>query len=322
MTSRKLGKAQVQVSELGFGAAQIGNLHSPVDDATAFAAVEAAWRAGVRYFDTAPHYGLGLSERRLGAALADKPRGAYVVSTKVGRLLVPNPAGRGSDLSEGGFAVPDALMRQLDYSADGARRSLEASLERLGLDHVDVVYVHDPDDPAHLQQAIYEAIPALCKLRDEGVVGAVGAGMNYWQPLLRVVREADVDAVMLAGRWTLLDRSGAPLLEECLQRGVSVVAAAPFNSGLLAYDWPPEGALWDYAPAPPEVLGKARDLARVCRRHGTTLPAAALQFPLRHKAVASVVAGVRTAEQARACAEHFAAIVPEAAWRELEVMAH
>jgi len=316
--ARKLGNTELEVSELGFGAAQIGNLHSPVDDATALGAVEAAWEAGVRYFDTAPHYGLGLSERRLGAALATKARGDFAVSTKVGRLLVPNTAPVGSDLAAGGFAVPDELTRQLDYSADGVRRSLEESLGRLGLDRVDIVYVHDPDDPAHLAQTLKEAIPALCKLRDEGAVGAVGAGMNYWQPLFRIVKESDVDAVMLAGRWTLLDRSGEPLLELCEERGVSVVAAAPFNSGLLARPWPEEGALWNYAPAPGELLAKARALAEVCRRHGISLPAAALQFPLRHPAVASVVAGMRTSAQARECAANAGATIPEAVWAELD----
>jgi D-threo-aldose 1-dehydrogenase len=316
--ARKLGRTGVEVSELGFGAAQIGNLHSPVDDQTASGAVEAAWEAGVRYFDTAPHYGLGLSERRLGAALAGKPRSEFAISTKVGRLLVPNPAPVGSDLASGGFAVPDELTRELDYSADGVRRSLEASLERLGLDRVDIVYVHDPDEPGHLDQTVKEAVPALCKLRAEGVVGAVGAGMNYWQPLLRIVRESDVDAVMLAGRWTLLDRSGEALLEECDGKGVSVVDAAPFNSGLLARPWPEEGALWNYAPAPAELLAKARALAEVCQRHGVSLPAAAIQFPLRHRAVASVVAGMRTAEQARASVANAAARIPEAVWAELD----
>lgn len=316
MNTRKLGRTDVEVSELGFGGAQIGNLYTEVADETAAAAVDAAWEEGVRYFDTAPHYGLGLSERRLGAALAGRPRDEFVVSTKVGRLLVPNRSPRGSDLDVGGFAVADVLERRLDYSGDGVRRSLEASLQRLGLDRVDIVYVHDPDD--HLDQAVNEAIPALCELRDEGTVGAVGAGMNYWEPLLRIVRESDADAVMLAGRWTLLDRSGAPLLEECERRGVSVVAAAPFNSGLLSRPWPAEGAKWDYSPASGDMLAKARALATACREHGNTLPEAAVCFPLRHPAVATVVAGMRTAAQARGSAAYLAADISEAAWAALE----
>jgi len=318
LKTRKIGNTKVEVTELGFGAAQIGNLYAPVEDETAAAAVDAAWEEGVRYFDTAPHYGLGLSERRLGAALRRRPRDEFVVSTKVGRLLVPNAAPTGSDLQVAGFAVPDELTRELDYSGDGVRRSLEASLERLGLDRVDIVYVHDPDD--HLDEAVRESVPTLCQLRDEGVVGAVGAGMNYWQPLLRIVQETDADVVMLAGRWTLLDRSGEPLLEECERRGVSVVAAAPFNSGILGHPWPADGAMWNYEPAPEDILAKARALALTCQEHGLTLPETALCFPLRHPTVASVVAGMRTAAQARASAAYLGASVPEQLWAALEAV--
>lgn len=319
MNTRKLGSTDVEVSELGYGGAQIGNLYAPVDDETAALAVDAAWEEGVRYFDTAPHYGLGLSERRLGAALGRRSRDEFVVSTKVGRLLVKNRSPTGSDLDVGGFAVPDDLARELDYSADGVRRGLEASLERLGLDRVDIVYVHDPDD--YLDQAVRESIPALCQLRDEGVVGAVGAGMNYWEPLLRIVEESDADVVMLAGRWTLLDRSGEPLLEVCEARGVSVVAAAPFNSGLLSRPWPEEGAMWNYGPAPAEVLAKARALAAACREHGNTLPEVAVCFPLRHPAVASVVVGMRTAAHARTSTGYLGAQISEETWAALEGVA-
>jgi D-threo-aldose 1-dehydrogenase len=303
------------VSELGFGGASLGNLYVETSDAEARASVDAAWDGGVRYFDTAPHYGLGLSERRLGAALAGRPRAGYALSTKVGRLLVPNPAPTGSDLGSGGFAVPDDLVRRFDFSRDGVLRSLEASLGRLGVSGVDIVYVHDPDE--HVDQAIAEAIPALAELRDQGVIGAVGVGMNQWQAPLRMVREADLDVVMLAGRWTLLDRSGAPLLAECAERGVAVVAAAPYNSGLLARDWPEPGGHFDYGRAPEDILGRARALADTCRRQGTRLPAAALQFPLRHPAVISVVAGMRTADEVNAALRLLAEPVPEAAWDEM-----
>jgi D-threo-aldose 1-dehydrogenase len=312
----RLGRTNVEVTEVGFGGAQVGNLSSAVSDEGAFAAVDGAWEAGVRYFDTAPHYGLGLSERRLGRALAARPRNELVISTKVGRLLRPNPAPRGSDLETGGFDVPDNLTRVHDYSRDGVRRSLEESLQRLGMDRVDVIYVHDPDD--YMDQALCEALPALVELRDEGVVGAVGAGMNFWQPLVRVVKEADVDAVMLAGRWTLLDRSGEPLLAECEARGVSVVAAAPFNSGLLSRAWPPDEALFNYQLASGEVLARARKLAEICQAQGTSLPEAAMSFPLRHPAVACVVSGMRTAAQAASAARWAAAGISEEAWAALD----
>jgi D-threo-aldose 1-dehydrogenase len=303
------------VSELGFGGASLGNLYIETSGADARASVDAAWDGGVRYFDTAPHYGLGLSERRLGAALADRPRADYALSTKVGRLLEPNPVPAGSDLDSGGFAVPDDLVRRFDFSRDGVLRSLEASLGRLGVSRVDVVYVHDPDE--YVDQVIAEAIPALAELRDQGVIGAVGVGMNQWQAPLRMVREADLDVVMLAGRWTLLDRSGAPLLAECAERGVAVVAAAPYNSGLLARDWPEPGSHFNYGYAPADILDQARSLADICRRHGTRLPAAALQFPLRHPAVTAVVAGMRTADEVKAALRLLAEPVPEAAWAEL-----
>ncbi|MFI1092626.1 aldo/keto reductase [Streptomyces sp. NPDC020917] len=306
----------MHVTEFGFGAASLGNLYTRVDDETARGAVDAAYDGGVRYFDTAPHYGLGLSERRLGAALADRPRDDYVVSTKVGRLLLPNHAPTGSDLAAGGFDVTDELTRVHDYSRDGVRRSLDASLTRLGLDRVDILYVHDPEE--HLDQAVTEAIPALIALRDQGVIGAIGVGMNFWQPLLRVVTETDVDVVMLAGRWTLADRTGAPLLAACRQRGVSVVAAAPFNSGLLSRAWPPNDAYFDYGPASADVLAHARRLAAICREHGTTLPHAAMRFPLRDPAAACVVAGVRTPLEAQADCAWMTTEVPARLWDHLD----
>jgi aryl-alcohol dehydrogenase-like predicted oxidoreductase len=318
MKRNRLGRTGVWVTELGFGGASIGNLHQPVDDVQARGAVRAAWDGGVRYFDTAPHYGLGLSERRLGAALRDRPREQYVVSTKVGRLLVHNTAPTGSDLAAGGFAVPDDLVRQRDYSRDGVLRSLEASLERLRLDRVDIVYVHDAEN--HLDQALREAVPVLVELREQGVVGAIGAGMNFVAPLLRFVTEADVDAVMLAGRWTLADRTGAPLLAACMERGVSLIAAAPLNSGLLTQPYPPDDAHFDYEPAPPDVLGFARRLAAACDEAGTTLPHAAMQFPLQHPAVSSVVVGIRTQDHANSNRDWIMEPVPAALWDRLATL--
>jgi D-threo-aldose 1-dehydrogenase len=312
MNRRQVGLTGLSVTELGFGGAAIGGLFRPSSADVARAAVDAAWDAGIRYFDTAPHYGLGMSERRLGEALRGRPREEYVLSTKVGRLLAANPAPTGSDLGAAGFAVPDDLVRVLDYSADGVRRSLDASLQRLGLDRVDIVLVHDPDD--HADQAVTEALPALIELREQGVIGAVGLGMNQWQVPLRAVQETDLDVVMLAGRWTLADRSGAPLLEACADRNVSVLAAGPFNSGLLARAWPPDDAHFNYAPAPAGILENARMLALLSEQHGITLPQAALRFPLLHKAVACVVAGLGSPGHVRSAVDWLAAPVPETDW--------
>lgn len=239
-----LGGSGVPVSALSFGAAGIGNLFTEVTDEQAYEAVDAAWTSGIRYFDTAPHYGLGLSERRLGAALRDRPRADYTVSTKVGRLLEPVDTG-GDDLADG-FAVPATHRRAWNFSADGVRRSLDASLGRLGLDRVDVVYLHDPDD--HAEQAFREGYPALEKLRSQGVVGAIGAGMNQTDMLTRFVRETDVDVVLCAGRYTLLDHGAlTELLPAAQDRGTSVVIGGAFNSGLLADPRP--GATYDYTVA-------------------------------------------------------------------------
>jgi D-threo-aldose 1-dehydrogenase len=309
---RAIGRSSVTVSELGFGAAPIGNLYTAISDDDAQATVDAAWGAGIRYFDTAPHYGLGLSERRLGSALSRHSRDDYVVSTKVGRLLVDNPAPTGSDLLSGLFDVDDRLTRQLDYSADGVRRSLDESLDRLGLDRIDIVLVHDPID--FLDTVIANTIPALIRLRDQGVIGAVGVGMNLWEPLRRAVVETDIDVVMVAGRWTLLDRSAAPLLDACEQNSCSVLAAAPFNSGLLAQRWPETGSRFDYGPASDEVLERARALAAASNSGGATLPQAALQFPLLHPSVASVVAGMGTVGQVTENSALLAEPVSEAAW--------
>ncbi|WP_333778794.1 aldo/keto reductase, partial [Streptomyces sp. IBSBF 3136] len=309
---RSLGRSGVEVSPLGFGAAGIGNLYTPVDDECAHEAVRAAWQCGIRYFDTAPHYGLGLSERRLGAALREYDRAAFTVSTKVGRRLEPAD-GIGDDLAHG-FAVPARLRRVRDFGADGVRHTLEASLERLGLDRVDVVYLHDPDD--HAEQAFREAYPALERLRSEGVVGAIGAGMNQAEMLTRFVRDTDVDVVLCAGRYTLLDQSAArELLPEAAARGVSVVIGGAFNSGLLADPGP--AARYDYGRAPRELVERAQRLAAVAERHGITLRAAALAFCAAHPAVATVLAGARSAAEVHDCADQFGTPVPAAFWREL-----
>ncbi|MEV2211999.1 aldo/keto reductase [Streptomyces sp. NPDC050997] len=307
-----LGRSGVEVSTLAFGAAAIGNLFTEVGEEQAHEAVTAAWQRGVRYFDTAPHYGLGLSERRLGAALREHPRTEYTISTKVGRRLEPTQDG-GDDLANG-FAVPATHRRVWDFTADGVRRTVEASLERLGLDRVDAVYLHDPDD--HAEQAFREGYPALEKLRSEGVVGAIGAGMNQDGMLTRFVRDTDVDVVLCAGRYTLLDQHAlAALLPAAVARGTSVVIGGAFNSGLLADPRP--GATYNYAQAPAELLDRALRLKSVADRHGTTLRAAALAFCAAPEAVASVLVGVRSAAEIHDCADQFAAPVPAAFWQEL-----
>lgn len=314
MNQRSITGTALTMTELGFGASVIGNLYRPATDEDAAAAVAAAWDCGVRYFDTAPHYGLGLSERRLGAALRHYPRDQYVVSSKVGRLLVPNenPSGQDSE----GFAVPDTLRRQWDFSRDGVLRSIESTLNRTGLDRVDIVYLHDPDD--HWQQAADEAMPALAQLRDEGVVGAIGAGMNQSAMLARFLRETAADLVMLAGRYTLLDQGALEdVLPAALEHHKSVVAVGVFNSGLLANDQPAAGMKYDYQDAPAELIARAKAIAEICERHGTTLPAAAIAFPLAHPAVVNVTLGMRTPQQVARNVGLFRGGVPDALWADL-----
>jgi D-threo-aldose 1-dehydrogenase len=312
---REIRRTGVQLTTLGFGAAPIAGLYSLVDEATARATIDAAWEGGIRYFDTAPHYGLGLSERRLGDALRSRPRDDVVISSKVGRLLVARipPLARDDDM----FDVPGDLTRRRDYSRDGILRSLEATLLRTGLDRVDVLYIHDPDE--YWQQAVEEAVPALVELREAGVIGAIGVGMNQSAMLARFIRQTDVDVVMLAGRYTLLEQGAADdLLPAAREQGRSVVAAAVFNSGLLARDEVPETATYDYEQASADQLERARLLALVCREHGTTLPAAAIHFPLRHPAVASVVVGMRSPEEVHHNLAAYAQDVPDELWADLE----
>ena len=314
MGSAELGHGRNgAVTELGLGAAPLGNLFTPVSDDEAAACVDAAWDSGIRYFDTAPHYGIGLSERRLGAALRGRPRDAYTLSTKVGRLLEPVAEVTGDDLANG-FAVPATHRRIWDFSADGVRRSIEDSLTRLGLDRIDIAYLHDPDD--HGPQALAEAYPALEKLRAEGVVRAIGAGMNQSAMLTRFVRETDTDVVLLAGRYTLLDQDGlTELLPEAQRRGVAVVVGGAFNSGLLAD--PKPGATFDYAVAPDALLQRALRIKAVCERHGVPLRAAALRFPLDHPAVRSVLVGTRSAAEITDAAAMVAHPIPAGLWDEL-----
>lgn len=303
------------LTEVGFGGSQIGNLYREVDDASARAAVDAAWDAGIRYFDTAPHYGLGLSERRLGDALRDRPRGEYVLSTKVGRLLVDNPRGAGRQDDEG-FAVPATRRRQWDFSRDGILRSIEASLDRLGLDRIDIAYLHDPDE--HGEEASTVGVGALIELREQGVLGAIGAGMNQVGMLADFVERCDIDIVMVAGRYTLVDDAAADrLLPAAAERSVAVVAAAVYNSGLLSSARPAADAKYDYAAAPADLIERAHTIADIAERHGVDLPSVAVAYPLRRPEITSVVVGQRTAAQVVSTVARYRARVPDALWNEL-----
>jgi D-threo-aldose 1-dehydrogenase len=293
----------------------MGNLLRTVPDDEASGAVAAAWECGVRYFDVAPHYGLGLAERRLGLALRDRPQEEFLVSTKVGRLLrpVPNPTGARDDE---GFDVPADFVRVRDYSRDGVRRSLESSLERLGLDRIDIAFVHDPDD--FYREALDGAFPALEELRAEGVITSYGAGMNQSEMLTRFVERTDLDVVMLAGRYTLLEQGALDdLLPACVERGVSVVAAGVFNSGILATDVPQRFTTYNYEAPDEDTFDRAHRLAAVCTRLGTSLPAVAARFPLAHPAISTVCLGAYSAAQVRRNAALFEMDIPDGVWSEL-----
>ncbi|MFD5074059.1 aldo/keto reductase [Streptomyces sp. NPDC058371] len=313
MKTHRLGNSTVDVTELGFGGGPLGGLFAPLDDATAAEALATAWAAGIRYFDTSPHYGIGHSERRIGELLRGKPRAEFTLSTKVGRLLVPQDAAGRKDES---FEVPATHRRVWDFSRDGVLRSVEDSLKRTGADRIDILFLHDAEE--HFEVALNEGYPALDELRSQGVVGAVGAGMYHPGKLTRLVRETDVDAVMLSGRYTLLDHSALDdLLPLCTERGVSVLAVSIFNSGLLATPRPTAGARFDYAPASPELLRRVHRIADICEAHGVTVPQVAMAFPLLHPAVAGIVVGMRSAEEVRRNVEALEADVPARLWDDL-----
>lgn len=305
------------LGRLGYGAANLGNLHRVLTEEEAWAILEEAWDCGIRYFDTAPHYGLGLSECRLGAFLATRPRDEYVVSTKVGRLLRPNTAHAAELDLDNGFHVPADVMRVWDLSADGVRTSLTESLERLGLDRVDLLYVHDPERH-NLDQGIREALPAVAALRDEGIVSAVGVGSMVTRALIDSAETGLVDLLMVAGRYTIADDdAAAELLPECERRGVGIVAAAVFNSGLTAKDSPSPDSRFDYEPVHPDRLARVQRIASLCADFGVTLPSAALQFPLLSPVVRNVVVGGSTPAQVRQSVERANEPIPPALWAAL-----
>jgi D-threo-aldose 1-dehydrogenase len=294
------------------GTSQLGGLYTAVDDETAYGALEAAWSLGVRRFDTAPHYGAGLSERRVGAFLSQFPRDSYTLSTKVGRLLVPAEG----DLHDPYFVGGDPNIRVFDFSREGILRSFEDSLKRLGLDRIDTLYLHDPDD--HLDQAIGEGYPALATLREEGLISKIGAGMSNVPALERILRETTVDEIMLAGRYTLMDRCAADsLLPICLEKKVNVVAVGVYGSGLLADPRP--GAYYDYRAATDDEIDTAVDFRDAFAQHSIPLQAAAIQFPLQHPAIGSVGIGARNATQSKGNVDFLTWSIPDLVWRELKV---
>jgi D-threo-aldose 1-dehydrogenase len=293
---RKLGRTDVSLTVFGFGGTSLGNMYQAIDDKAAIEALDASFDAGVRYVDTAPLYGHGLSEHRVGGWLRRVRGEDIVLSTKVGWRLFP---ARGQPTEAGLFIDVPPFRRGLDYSYDGVMRSFEDSLQRLGTDRVDIVFIHDADRrnqgdafEQRFKEAMEGAYPALLKLREEGVIKAIGAGLNEWEACQRFAEAGDFDCFLLAGRYTLLDQESLDsFLPLCEKRGIGIVLGGPYNSGILATG-PVEGAHYDYAPASPEILEKTRRIEEVCRRHNVPLKAAALQFPLGHPTVASVIPGM------------------------------
>jgi D-threo-aldose 1-dehydrogenase len=317
------GIGGISFTELGFGAAPLGNLFRAITEYEAQAVLEGAWAAGVRYFDTAPLYGLGLSETRINRFLRGKPRGDYVLSTKVGRLLSAVPPGQGDGAGKW-IDVPSRKER-FDYSHDGVLRSLETSLERLGLDRVDLVYVHDLDVFTHGSEAAKQArldefmaggYRALTRLRDERVIAGFGAGVNEWEPCDWLLDRGEFDVFLLAGRFTLLEQGALPFMDKAAARGVGVVIGGPYNSGILATG-PRPGAHYNYAPAPQAVLDRAARLQAICEGHGVWLVDAAFRFPLLHPATVSVIPGGQGKAEMDSNARAARATIPLALWKAL-----
>lgn len=322
---RPIGKTALRVSQLGFGAAPFGNLMAAVSDEATRASVDAALAAGIRYFDTAPFYGHGLSEHRLGEALRGRPRDSFVLSTKVGRLLKPDPHAT----TPGPFVAMPPFAVQYDYSRDGALRSIEDSLQRLGIARIDIVFIHDVTAKwrgdaleTTYREAMAGAYRALADLRAQGTIGAIGVGVNDVDILRRFANDGDFDCFMLAGRYTLLDTTAlAELLPLCERKSISILLAAPYHSGILASGAVAGAKFW-YADAPPEILERVRKIEAICGRHGVALQAAATQFPLAHPRIASVAAGYRSPAEVRTALAACAAPIPAALWTELRDAGH
>ena len=300
----------VEVSRLSLGTAALGGLYTSVSDADCTDTVLTAIDNGINFIDTAPHYGKGTSEVRIGKALAGRDRSTFVISTKIGRLLVPST----TDIDEFFMDADNTVERKYDFSASGVRQSLEGSLERLGMDSVEILFIHDPD--ANADEAILEAYPELDRMRSEGIIKAIGVGMNQCETPTRVIKETDIDMVLIAGRYSLLDQKALEgLLPTALERNVDIIAAGVFNSGILAN--PVKGATYDYVPASDELLAKAVRIREVLDGHNVSLTSAALQFPLRHPAVKSVLVGCRSAAEVAKNIAEFDKTIENKVWDDL-----
>lgn len=318
------GKA-LSFTELGFGTAPLGNLYKAISEDEAQATLQAAWDTGCRYFDTAPLYGLGLAETRLNHFLRGKPRDDYVLSTKVGRLLEACAADERTGI--GKFFDTPSRREVYDYSYDGIMRSFEISLERLGVDRIDILFAHDLDIFNHGSQAVVDTMlaqfmegghKALVSLRDQGVITAFGGGINEWQPAQWLAERGDLDIFLLAGRYTLLEQDSLEsFLPLCVERGIGIVLGGPYNSGILATG-PVAGAHYFYDPAPPEIMDRVGRIQSVCETHGVKLIEAALRFPLHHPNVVSTIPGGQSAAQVHNNAEVLAAKIPDALWADLK----
>ena len=315
----------LEFTELGFGTAPLGNLYRAITDAEAEALLDLSWESGIRYYDTAPLYGLGLSETRLNRLLRGKPRDSYVLSTKVGRLLhVTDPAKR--DGLDKWFDVP-ARKEEYTYTYDGVMRSIEFSLERLGVDRIDILYGHDLDVFNHGSKDVLDAKlreflegghKALVELRDQGVISAFGLGVNEWEPAQWLVEHGDPDIMLLAGRYTLLEQGALQsFLPLCEERGVGVVIGGPYNSGILATG-PKPGAFFNYDPAPPEILEQVARIEAICSAHDVRLLDAAFQFPLCHPAVVSVIPGGQSSAEMTSNLKAASTDIPGDLWAELK----
>ena len=320
-----IGKNGLEVTRMGFGGAPLGNLFTTITEKDVTDCLDAAYNAGIRYFDTAPLYGFGLSETRYGANLPAR-RDEIILSTKVGYSLIPRNS---NDPPDSFFVDTPPLKSEFDYSADAVKRSIDQSLSRLKTDRIDIVFIHDPDegislqdkfDPyeiSHFKEAMDETYPVLDNLRSQGVIKAVGVGMNQWQMLADFARTGDFDCFLLAGRYTLLEQQSLHgLLAVCLEKNIRIVIGGPYNSGILVTG-AVENAYYNYAPAPPDILKQVSDIQTVCNRHGVKLPAAALQFPLAHPAIACIIPGGRTRTEVEANAALLEEKIPKNFWEEL-----